>query len=119
MAEVPACLHSERRISSSRMHSQKIGCQIHQKIIFGQCLATAGFDKQQHFDGKSDGDFPRENRLSFADQLDEKLVPNRVGVIGQRARRLSVARRLRHPAAAGLQPVEPLRRHLRHVSGIR
>jgi hypothetical protein len=42
--------------------------------------ATAGLDKQQHFDGKSDGDFPSENRLPSADQLDKKLVHNRVGM---------------------------------------
>ena len=47
----------------------------------------SGLDKQQHFDGNSDGDFPTENRLLFADQLDEKLVHNRVGMI----RRLATA----------------------------
>jgi hypothetical protein len=62
------------------MHSQKIERQNRQKIIFLHCLATTGLDKQQHFNGKSDGDFSPENRLSFADQRDEKLVHNRVGV---------------------------------------
>jgi len=47
---------------------------------------TAGFDKQQHFDGKSDGDFPPENRLSSADRLDEMLVHNRVGVTSNNRR---------------------------------
>lgn len=83
MVKAPACKHLEMRIPSPIMHSQKIERQNRQKIVFWHCLATAGFDKQQHFDGKSDGDFPRENRLSFADQLDEKLVHNRVGVTGK------------------------------------
>lgn len=67
MVQVPACEHMKRRIPSFNMHSQKIERQSRQKIIFLQGLATAGFDKQRHFDGKSDGDFSPENRLFFAD----------------------------------------------------
>jgi len=62
------------------LHALKIECKFVKKLFFWQCLATAGLDKQQHFDGKSDGDFSSENRLSFVDQLDENLVHNRVGM---------------------------------------
>jgi hypothetical protein len=40
----------------------------------------SGTDKQQHLDGKFDGEFSPKKRLSFANQLHEKLVHNRVGV---------------------------------------
>jgi len=65
------------------LHALKIECKFVKTLLFWQCLATAGLDKQQHFDGISDGQFAPENRLSFADQLDEKLVHNRVGVTGK------------------------------------
>jgi hypothetical protein len=61
---------------SSKLHALEIGCKFVKKLLFWQCLATAGLDKQQHFDGISDGHFPPENRLPSADQLDEKLVHN-------------------------------------------
>jgi hypothetical protein len=49
-------------------------------LFFRQRLATSGSDKQQHIDGKHDGKFLPENRLSFEKQLDKKLVHHRVGV---------------------------------------
>ena len=53
------------------------------KSTFWHCLATSGNDKQQHPDGKSDGDFSFENRLSSKKQMDKKLVHHRVGVTGK------------------------------------
>jgi hypothetical protein len=54
----------------------KIGAENVKNIFFRQCLATAGTDKQQHIDGKPDGKFSLEKRLSFVNQLRKKLVNN-------------------------------------------
>jgi hypothetical protein len=58
----------------------KLGAKFAKNLFFRQCLVTSRTDKQQHVDGKSDGKFSPEKRLSFANQLHEKLVHNRVGV---------------------------------------
>ena len=60
--------------------TKKSGAKFVKKLFFWHCLATSGTDKQQHLDGKFDGEFSSENRLPFAKQLDKKLVHNRVGV---------------------------------------
>jgi tRNA(adenine34) deaminase len=59
---------------------EKSGTKLVKKLFFRQCLAKSGVDKQQHLDGKPDGEFSAENRLSFENQLDENLVHNRVGI---------------------------------------
>jgi hypothetical protein len=59
---------------------EKLGAKFVKSLFFWHCLATTGLDKQQHFDGNSDGEFSCESRLFFADQPHEKLVHNRVGV---------------------------------------
>jgi hypothetical protein len=59
----------------------KLGAKYVENLFFRQRLATSGSDKQQHIDGKHDGKFPPENRLSFEKQLDKKLVHHRVGMI--------------------------------------
>jgi hypothetical protein len=60
----------------------KSGAKFVKKIVFRQGLATSGTDKQQHLDGKFDGEFSPKKRLSFENQMHEKLVHNRVGVTG-------------------------------------
>ena len=77
-----ACKPFRMRIPSSKWHAGKVWCEIRPKIIFLALSGnTSGTDKRQHVDGKFDGDFSFENRLSFEKQLDKKLVHHRVGMI--------------------------------------
>jgi hypothetical protein len=69
------------RIPSSKGRTGKSGAKFVKRLVFWRCLATSGLDKQQHFDGHSDGDFSFRNRLSYEKQVDQKLVHNRVGII--------------------------------------
>ena len=77
----------------------KLGAKYGENLFFRQRLATSRTDKQQHVDGKPDGKFSPEKRLSFANQLHEKLVHNRVGVTCNDEQYLATSGKYRKPSS--------------------